>query len=140
MTVLNLFENFKSCFFSGPVPVLIFSNRADIRQIQTDGKHYKPVVHTQHIRSAISLDIDTQGKVVYWADNINKTLARGYLNNADRVETIITDVNKPEGVAYDWINKKIYWSNTHSKCEFDYRMILWTWNSELCEVFFLSSQ
>ena len=91
--------------------------RSDIRQISTDGQHYKTMVHSSNVRSVMALDIDAQAKQIYFADMGNKSIARISFGDKSSVETLVKNVEKPEGIAYDWIAKKIYWSSTHPKCK-----------------------
>ena len=90
---------------------------SDIRQLSTDGQHYKPMVRSSNVKGLMALDIDTQAKMIYFADMGNRSIARASFGNKKSVETLVKNVEKPEGIAYDWIAKKIYWSSTHPKCK-----------------------
>lgn len=90
---------------------------SDIRQISTDGQHYKRMVRSSNVKGVMALDIDAQAKMIYFADMGNKSIARASFGDTNNVETLVKDVEKPEGIAYDWISKKIYWSSTHPKCK-----------------------
>ena len=101
----------------GALPQLMIAMRSDIRQLQVDGQHYKTVVHTRFIKVAMSLDVDVENKLLYLADLGNHSIVKASVEDADKVEHIITNVQKPEGIAFDWIAKNIYWSSTHPKCK-----------------------
>ena len=91
--------------------------RSEVRQLRTDGQHYRTLVHTRFVEAVMSLDVDVQGKMLYLADLNNQSIIRASLEKVDKVEHIIKDVQKPDGIAFDWISKKIYWSSTHPKCK-----------------------
>lgn len=101
----------------GPLPELLIATRSSVRQIRFDGQHYKTLVPARSVGAVMSLDIDLQGKMMYLADLGNQSILRVSLDNLGKVERIIKDVQKPEGIAFDWISKKIYWSSTHPKCK-----------------------
>ena len=91
--------------------------RSNIRKIRIDGQHYKEVIHNRFVEAVISVDIDVQGKMLYLADLSNQAIARVSLENIDKVEHVVKNVENPKGIAFDWISKKIYWSSTHPKCK-----------------------
>ena len=112
--------------------------RSDIRQLQVDGQHYKTVVHTRFIKAAMSLDVDIQNKMLYLADLGNHSIVKASLDNADKVEHIIKNVQKPEGLAFDWIAGNIYWSSTHPKCK-EQNVLLYLFDV-LCELSFTARE
>lgn len=93
---------------------MVFSNRFDIRQISTNGHDYKAII--TDARSAVAVALDVDKGMVYWADNVNKTICRTAKNGDGKVEVLVdTGIDKPEGLALDWIAKKLYWSDSR-KC------------------------
>ena len=114
--------------FEGPIPELLIAMRSDVRKIRIDGQHYKNVVHNRLVQDVISLDVDIQSKMLYLADFLNQSIVRASLENNDKIEHVVKNVQKPEGIAFDWISKKIYWISTHPKCTllapFDIHMLL----------------
>ena len=91
--------------------------RSDVRQLRADGQHYKAVVHTRFVDVVMSLDVDVQGQYVYFADMGNKSIARASLKSSDHFVHLVRNIEKPEGIAYDWISNKVYWTATHPKCK-----------------------
>ncbi|XP_057293261.1 low-density lipoprotein receptor-like [Hydractinia symbiolongicarpus] len=101
----------KTCRAKAPIPYLVFSNRFDIRQISTNGHDYKAII--TDARSAVAVALDVDKGMVYWADNVNKTICRTAKNGDGKVEVLVdTGIDKPEGLAIDWIAKKLYWSDS----------------------------
>ena len=63
-------------------------------------------------KSAVGLDFDFAEGNIYWSDIENDTIKRADVENGSDVEVIIKeDVDTPEGIAVDWINKKLYWTD-----------------------------
>ena len=88
---------------------------SDVRQLRIDGQHYKTVVHTRFVNGVMSLDVDFQDKKLYLA--VNNSIVRASMENVNAVEHIVKNVQKAEGIAFDWISKRIYWSSMHPKCK-----------------------
>ena len=58
------------------------------------------------------MDVDFDDGNVYWSDIISETIQRADVENGSDVEVIIKeDLDTPEGIAVDWINKKLYWTD-----------------------------
>ena len=58
------------------------------------------------------MDFDFDEGKIYWSDVISDTILRADVKNGSDVEVIIKeDLNTPEGIAVDWINKKLYWTD-----------------------------
>ena len=92
---------------------MVFPNRFDIREISTSGHNYNTLI--QNARSAVAIALDVKNNMIYWADNVNKTISRAHRSsNSDAsVEIIVsTGLHKPEGLAVDWVGKKLYWADS----------------------------
>lgn len=48
---------------------------------------------------------------VYWFENKNKAIHRAHIGNQSSNEEIISNIEYSDGIAYDWIHHKIYWTN-----------------------------
>lgn len=100
----------KTCRAEAPEPLLVFSNRFDVRQISTNGKAYRSITNT---RSSAAIALDVKDEMIYWTDMINKTINRIRKDKTESHEIIIKDgLEKPEGLAVDWIGRKLYWADT----------------------------
>lgn len=61
---------------------------------------------------AAALDVDVQNKYIYWSNAVNDTIERVSLSHIGAVETIINmNLKLVEGIAFDWINRKLYWTD-----------------------------
>jgi len=108
----TLAPNKRTCSAGAPEPLLVFSNKFDVRQITTSGKDYKLISNTRS-SAAIALDI-SQG-MIYWSDLLKKTINRIHKDSTGKSvqsQTIMSDLNKPESLAIDWVGKKLYWVDT----------------------------
>ena len=48
---------------------------------------------------------------IYWYENKNLAIRRAHINNQSSSEVIVSNVEYSDGIAYDWIHHKIYWTN-----------------------------
>ena len=48
---------------------------------------------------------------MYWYENKNLAILRAHIGNQSTSEKIVSGVEYSDGIAYDWIHHKIYWTN-----------------------------
>ena len=97
--------------FSGEPGYLIFANRQDIRRILFDSSDYTELIPGQ--RGAIALDYDFESGYIFWTDVVNETINRAKMEENPKVDVLIKiDLDTPDGIAVDWVNKKLYWTDT----------------------------
>ena len=98
-------------FFVGPEGFLIFANRHDIRRILFDASDYGEVIPDQ--QGAIALDYDFDSGYIFWTDVVEENIKRAPMQDKSKVEILVKiDLDTPDGIAVDWINKKLYWTDT----------------------------
>ena len=99
--------------FIAPEPILVFTNKFDVRLMTTSGGDYRLVSHTL---SSSSAAIDIKDEMIYWTDIRNKTISRVHkdsnLKTQHKVEIVLHHLDKPEALAIDWISRKLYWLDT----------------------------
>ena len=96
-------------------PWLIFTNKYYVRNMSIDAKEYA-VVHQDNLRNVVAVDFDETDDRIYFADVNAKTIYRAYVNGSGEKEAIIKhDSMGLEGIAVDWVGRKIYWLDRHSK-------------------------
>lgn len=109
----SLGPNHRTCKAQEPEPLLVFSNKFDVRQITTSGKDYKLITDT---RSSAAVALDIKDEMIYWTDLLNKTINRIHKKDSKNSnigsEIVVRDLQKPEGLAIDWIGRKLYWVDT----------------------------
>ena len=91
--------------------ILLFANRRDIRRIRigSDLLAYGEVVTRQIAAVAIDYDYDTG--FIYWTDVTLGNIQRALFDDTRTIEVVVGDLKSPEGLAVDWINKKLYWTD-----------------------------
>jgi len=99
-------------------PWIIFTNKYYVRNISTDGSIYN-VVH-QDLMNVVAIDFDYKDQKMYFCDVTAKTIFRSdYGSDGDNKVTkepvIKHDSHGLEGLAIDWVGRKLYWLDRHSK-------------------------
>ncbi|XP_067938218.1 low-density lipoprotein receptor-like isoform X1 [Watersipora subatra] len=99
-------------------PKLLFTNRHQIRSIRIHGQgEYMPLVDSS---AAVALDFDYSRQEVFYSDLGKKKLFKFKLPPADSDADLteedlnIPGVDTPDGLAYDWIYRHLYWADTAS--------------------------
>lgn len=67
-----------------------------------------------HCYAAFGIDYDLVNGVIYWSELVLGLIRRVSFTdsfNGSAVETIVTGLNRPEQVAVDWVNRKLYWTD-----------------------------
>ena len=61
--------------------------------------------------AAVAIDYDYDTGFIYWTDIALGNIQRALVNNAENIEVVVRGLKSPEGLAVDWINKKLYWTD-----------------------------
>ena len=89
-------------------PSLIFTNKYYIRNISTSGQMMS-LMH-QNLKNVVSMDYDYTEQMIYFADVGAKTIFKSKIGDPESKTPVINnDAKGLEGIALDWINKKLYW-------------------------------
>lgn len=62
------------CFMLGGEPVMIFSNKHDLRQIHLFTGRYRPLL--EDVNSAVAVDYDLEARTLYWSDVTSENISR----------------------------------------------------------------
>lgn len=60
----------------------------------------------------MGLDKDCTHGRVYWSDNSAPCIWSARYDGSDKRKFISTDIQSPEGVAVDWISRRLYWTDS----------------------------
>lgn len=94
--------------------LLVFSTGRDIRTIKTDGTNESILLGGE--KKIVGIDIDYEQNHIYWTDLFNHGLYRANISNPmTSKEMIVKDLMISDGLAVDWIGRKIYWTDSSLK-------------------------
>ncbi|XP_065905355.1 very low-density lipoprotein receptor-like isoform X2 [Dysidea avara] len=102
-----------SCKALGDAAVLLFSHDTGIFAVNL--LNYSKSVVLSGLRGVFTLDYDYKHQMMYWYESKEKGIFRASFNS-NETEKIVIDVDYTDGIAYDWINHNVYWtdaSNDH---------------------------
>lgn len=63
----------------------------------------------------IGIAVDCLEGQLYWSDITGQTIKSAKLDGSMVKEFIVTDAKSTEGLALDWVNRKIYWTDSGLK-------------------------
>lgn len=88
---------------------LIISQGVAIVKVPFDGKKGQPIAMSQ---MAIGLDKDCATGRFFWSDITSQTIYSANYDGKDKKEFITEDLMSPEGIAVDWISRRLYWTDS----------------------------
>ncbi|KAG5887844.1 hypothetical protein JTB14_005610 [Gonioctena quinquepunctata] len=94
-------------------PWVIFTNKYYVRNMSVDGHVYN-LMH-QDLMNVVALDYDMKDQQIYFCDVTAKTIFRSPMGSKTREPIIRHDSHGLEGLSVDWIGRKLYWIDRHSK-------------------------
>ena len=94
-------------------PWVIFTNKYYVRNMSTDASQYS-LMH-QDLINVVALDADYQEEMLYFCDVTAKTIYRAPVAGGEKQPIIRHDSLGLEGIAIDWIGRKLYWLDRHAK-------------------------
>ena len=93
-------------------PRLIYANRRDIRIVRTSQRNQNETVVVDGLEGAVAVDFCYADGLVFWTDVTLEKIKRIRVTGDRKVEDVISvGLKKPEGLAVDWIAKKLYWTD-----------------------------
>lgn len=103
-----------TCSILGDDGVILLSTRYEIRRIELNTAHSWRVIFDQN--DIVGMDFDFDAGNIYWSDVTRDTIQRAVVENGSDVEVIIKEnLDLPEGITVDWINKKLYWTDSGTR-------------------------
>ncbi|CAH1155627.1 unnamed protein product [Phaedon cochleariae] len=94
-------------------PWIIFTNKYYIRNMSVDAHVYN-LIH-QDFMNVVALDYDMKDQHLYFCDVTAKTIFRSPIGSKTKEAVIRHDSHGLEGISIDWIGRKLYWLDRHSK-------------------------
>ncbi|TSL47700.1 Low-density lipoprotein receptor-related protein 8 [Bagarius yarrelli] len=104
----------RSCKAEGKSPYLLFTNRHEIRRIDLVKREYTQVVPTQ--KNAVAVDVDVASNRMFWCDRFYRKIYSAYIHEASDPARHVTLIDSgllfPEGLAFDWVQHNLYWTDS----------------------------
>nr|XP_032826857.1 very low-density lipoprotein receptor-like isoform X1 [Petromyzon marinus] len=105
------------CKALGKEPYVIFTNRHDIRKLDTARNEYSQVV--PRTRNAVALSVHVSNNTILWSDQHQKLILSAVIGKAsdskNHAVVIEQGLSFVEGLAVDWIHNTLYWSDSGFK-------------------------
>ncbi|XP_013006059.1 pro-epidermal growth factor isoform X1 [Cavia porcellus] len=92
----------------GPAPFLIFTHENSIFRIDPEGTNHEQLV--VDAGASVIMDFHYKEGRIYWVDLETKLLQRVFLNGS-RQEKVCNIEENVSGMAINWINEEVIWSN-----------------------------
>lgn len=99
-------------------PQLLFANRKDIRLADASPRlRNNSTVLTGDLDTATSVDYYYEEQYVCWTETRDERIQCGHVNGSTVVPrpVVVSGLQSPDGLACDWIGKKLYWIDSETK-------------------------
>ena len=109
------------CFFIVQPLRLLYSERRNIHLLHVTGDQHSQnnittSVLAKGLEDAIAVAYHYQDQLLFWTDVSLGKILRKSLKGDSKVETVVSvGLSRSEGIAIDWVTKKIYWTDSHLK-------------------------
>lgn len=96
---------------------LVFTTRKEIRSVNLDPQITSaPFPPKVNLTNVVGLDFDYANKKLFFTQiRPDGSISWISLDKRDNVNAILSKGINPEGIAYDWTNKKIYWTDSANR-------------------------
>ena len=64
------------------------------------------------LHGTVAVDVDIQTQEIFWSDVKRKQIRRGFVDGRFSQEIISRDLGTVEGIAIDWVARKLYWTDS----------------------------
>ncbi|ETE73462.1 Low-density lipoprotein receptor-related protein 5, partial [Ophiophagus hannah] len=97
-------------------PLLLFANRRDVRLVDAGGVKMEATVVVSGLEDAAAVDFLYSQNVIYWTDVSEEAIKQTYFNQSGNLvqSVIVSGLLSPDGLACDWIGKKLYWTDSET--------------------------
>ena len=105
------------CIISGN-PLLLFANRKDVRIVDGGSSRGNSTIVAGNLEDAAAVDFLYEDRSVFFTDVSQEMIKRTWFwgNGSEiTVDVITTGLISPDGLACDWLGKKLYWTDSETK-------------------------
>lgn len=97
------------------IPLLLYANRRSICLVDADQPQVNSSTIVNGLEDAAAVDFVYESGMVYWTDVSQEAIRRSWLDGSHTTETVVNHgLISPDGLACDWIGKKIYWTDSET--------------------------
>ena len=97
---------------------LLFTTRTEVRSLSLNPRsHTPPFEKVSGLVNVVAIDFDHNNKELIFTQikpNVKIATLSSTKPSLTTMENIIDKGINPEGVAYDWVSKKIYWTDSQN--------------------------
>uniref|UniRef100_A0A8C5WL86 LDL receptor related protein 5 n=1 Tax=Leptobrachium leishanense TaxID=445787 RepID=A0A8C5WL86_9ANUR len=96
-------------------PLLLFANRRDVRMVDAGGSKLESMVVVSGLEDAAAVDFHYSQGIIYWTDVSEESIKETVYNHSgSQQNVVISGLVSPDGLACDWISKKLYWTDSET--------------------------
>ncbi|XP_069480204.1 low-density lipoprotein receptor-related protein 5 isoform X1 [Ambystoma mexicanum] len=107
-----------SCGLALPVgasPLLLFANRRDVRLVDAGATKPDSIIVVSGLEDAAAVDFQFSQSIIYWTDVSEEAIKQTHFNESKSTQDVlISGLVSPDGLACDWIGKKLYWTDSET--------------------------
>ncbi|XP_027048198.1 low-density lipoprotein receptor-related protein 8-like, partial [Pocillopora damicornis] len=108
----------KTCKAKDNTPYLLYSTQFGIHKMALDRTSNAFSIVVKNQKGIVAIDYDYYDNYVYWTDVRDERICRAQIpthggDAADCEVLIQNSTNTPDGIAIDWVGKKMYWTDGH---------------------------
>ncbi|MEQ2207779.1 Low-density lipoprotein receptor- protein 6 [Xenoophorus captivus] len=95
-------------------PLLLYANRRDLRIVDVAHEKANATVVVGGLEDAAAVDYVYSQGLIYWSDVSEEAIKRTFFNQsgASTAQTVVPGLAAPDGLACDWLGKKLYWTDS----------------------------
>ncbi|XP_068117072.1 low-density lipoprotein receptor-related protein 5 [Hyperolius riggenbachi] len=96
-------------------PSLLFANRRDVRLVVAGGAKSDSTVVVSGLEDAAAVDFFYSEGLIFWTDVSEESIkGMSYNQSGSSQFVIISGLVSPDGLACDWIGRKLYWTDSET--------------------------
>lgn len=96
-----------------PQEMLFLVQRTQISRISLDSPDYTSFpLPLGRVKYAIAIDYDPVDDFIYWSDEKMHAIRRARLDGSGQMDIVTQEIERPDGLAIDWLARNLYWTDT----------------------------
>lgn len=94
----------------------MFANRKDVQLVEAYSRGANSSFIVEGLEDAAAVDFLYSEQSIFWTDVSLELIKRTWLNNSrTNVNVISSGLVSPDGLACDWLARKLYWTDSETK-------------------------